>query len=189
METKALDEKHQDDACSQDTSDKLSHSTVLADDADDDKLPPPDSARGWLVVLGSFLVLMIGVGSVNSFGVYMQEYQLNAFPTTSTSMISWIGCLQVASLNLFGIAAGVLVERFDPRAVIALGSVISGGALLAASACETPLGLLLTHGLLFGVGISFMLTPAISLSAQWMVRYRALATGIAVAGGSMGGMW
>ncbi|KAJ2771577.1 hypothetical protein IWQ56_001730 [Coemansia nantahalensis] len=121
--------------------------------------PPPDSARGWLVVLGSFLVLMIGVGSVNSYGVYMHEYTHNVFPTTPASTISWIGCMQGALPNLFGIAAGVLVERFDPRAVIALGSVVSGGALMAA------------------------------LSAQWMDRYRALATGIAVTGGSIGGLW
>ncbi|KAJ2774326.1 hypothetical protein IWQ57_000875 [Coemansia nantahalensis] len=184
-----MDGKRLADASSQDASDKLSHSTILAGDIHDDKSPPPDSARGWLVVLGSFLVLMVGVGSVNSFGVYLQEYKLNVFPTTPASTLSWIGCLQGASLNLFGIAAGVLVERIDPRAVIVLGSVVSGGALLAASACKTPLGLLLTHGLLSGIGASFLMIPAFSMPSQWMDRHRALATGIASAGGAIGGAW
>ncbi|KAJ2796372.1 hypothetical protein H4R21_004743 [Coemansia helicoidea] len=132
---------------------------------------------------------MVAVGTVNSYGVYMQEYELNVFSTTPASTLSWIGCLQFATLSLFGIAAGVLVERIDPRAVIVLGSVVSGGALMVASACKTPLGLLLTQGLLFGVGASFLVTPAVSLPSQWMDRYRALATGIAVTGGSIGGMW
>ncbi|KAJ2764108.1 hypothetical protein IWQ56_004610 [Coemansia nantahalensis] len=173
---------------SQDVGDKLSDSNIISEDTHDDE-PPPDSARGWLVVLGSFLVLMVAVSSVNSFGVYLQEYKLNVFPATPVSTLSWIGCLQVASLNLFGIAAGVLVERIDPRAVIVLGSVVSGGALMAASACKTPLGLLLTQGLLFGIGASFLSTPALSLPSQWMVRHRALATGIAVSGGSIGATW
>ncbi|KAJ2774325.1 hypothetical protein IWQ57_000874 [Coemansia nantahalensis] len=188
MEDNAMDEKRLVDAKPHTLSEKLSDSTIATEVTHADE-PPPDSARGWLVVLGSFLVLMIGVGSVNSYGVYMHEYTHNVFPTTPASTISWIGCMQGALPNLFGIAAGVLVERFDPRAVIALGSVVSGGALMAASACKTPTGLMFTQGLLFGIGVSFMLTPAISLSAQWMDRYRALATGIAVTGGSIGGLW
>ncbi|KAJ2749373.1 hypothetical protein IWQ56_007243, partial [Coemansia nantahalensis] len=189
MEANAMDEKPLVVAKPHIVSDKLSHSTILTEVSHDDEPPPPDSARGWLVVLGSFLVLMVVVGSTNSYGVYMQEYELNVFPTTPASTLSWIGCLQFAALSLFGIAAGVLVERIDPRAVIVLGSVVSGGALLAASTCKTPIGLLFTQGLLFGIGTSFLTTPAFSLPSQWMDRFRALATGIACAGGAIGGMW
>ncbi|KAJ2713320.1 hypothetical protein H4R19_002307 [Coemansia spiralis] len=169
-------------------SDMLSHSTILSKSAEDDE-PPPDSARGWVVVLGSFLVLMIVVGTLNSFGVYLQEYKLSVFPTTSSSTLTWIGCMQFTTMCVFSIGAGVLVERTDPRAVIVLGSVVCGGGLLIASACRTPLALLFTQGLLFGIGASCLMVPAVSLPSQWIDRHRALAAGISLAGGSIGGVW
>ncbi|KAJ2770324.1 hypothetical protein IWQ56_002204, partial [Coemansia nantahalensis] len=155
---------------------ELAQEKPPAEDAPKDE-PLPDSARGWLVVLGAFLLQMVAVGSINSFGVYMQEYKLTVFPTTPASTLAWIGSLQFSTMFLFDIGAGVLLERIDPRAVVVLGSVVSGGALMAASACKTPTGLLLTQGLLFGIGASCLTLPTLSLPAQWMVRYRALATG------------
>ncbi|KAI8323579.1 MFS general substrate transporter [Martensiomyces pterosporus] len=151
--------------------------------------PPPDSPYGWVVVLGSFIYLMMSVGITNSFGVYMQEYQLKEFPTTPASTLSWIGSPQFASMCFFGIGAGVLLEQFDARLVGLAGSVVSGVALIVASACNTPVKLIFTQGIFFGFGGSCLLIPAMSLPSQWMHKYRALATGIAAAGGSAGGLW
>ncbi|KAJ2122358.1 hypothetical protein IW147_003457 [Coemansia sp. RSA 720] len=51
------------------------------------------------------------------------------------------------------------------------------------------LNLMLTQGVLFGVGASFLLAPTNSLAAQWFDKYRGLATGVSIAGSSIGGLW
>ncbi|KAJ2375119.1 hypothetical protein GGI05_007189, partial [Coemansia sp. RSA 2603] len=90
---------------------------------------------------------------------------------------------------VFSIGAGILVERFDVRLVAIFGCVVSGTAFLIASACKTPVALVFTQGILFGAGGAFVLNPAVSLPGQWMKKYRAIATGAAIAGGPVGGMW
>ncbi|KAJ2899908.1 hypothetical protein IWW38_000786 [Coemansia aciculifera] len=154
-----------------------------------DHEPPPDSLYGWVVVLGASLMLMLAIGTTNSFGVYMQEYQHSVFPSTPASTLSWIGSLQFASMCFFGVGAGVLIEQYDPRLVGVLGGVVAGGALLIASACSSPTALIFTQGILFGAGGSCLMLPAASLPSQWMLKHRAVATGIALSGGSVGGLW
>ncbi|KAJ2740478.1 hypothetical protein GGI20_005781 [Coemansia sp. BCRC 34301] len=151
--------------------------------------PPPDSPYGWIVVLGTSLMLMLAIGTTNSFGVYLQVYQHSVFPSTLASTLSWIGSLQFASMCFFSVGAGVLVEQYDPRLVGTLGGVVAGGALLLASACSSPTALIFTQGILFGAGGSCLMIPAASLPSQWMLRHRAVATGIALSGGSVGGLW
>ncbi|KAI9477681.1 hypothetical protein LPJ55_000130 [Coemansia sp. RSA 990] len=150
--------------------------------------PAADSKYAWIVTLGSFFLLMVAVGTTNSYGVYLQEYQ-NVFPTTPKSTLTWIGSLQFGGMCFFGVFAGVLVERFDSRWVILSGCVLSGAALLIASACTSPAPLIITQGILFGASGSCILIPTISMPSQWTEKYRALATGLAVAGGSIGGLW
>ncbi|KAJ2863605.1 hypothetical protein GGI22_001914 [Coemansia erecta] len=64
-----------------------------------------------------------------------------------------------------------------------------GAFLLISSACNSPIALLFTQGILVGVSGSLVLVPAMSLPGQWMEKHRALATGISVSGGSVGGLW
>ncbi|KAJ1722993.1 hypothetical protein LPJ53_002659 [Coemansia erecta] len=90
---------------------------------------------------------------------------------------------------MLAIGAGILVERFDVRLVVAFGCMLSGVSLLVASACKSPIALLFTQGILLGAGGSCIQVPAVSLPGQWMKRYRAIATGIAIAGGPIGGVW
>ncbi|KAJ2500316.1 hypothetical protein GGH96_002813 [Coemansia sp. RSA 1972] len=155
---------------------------------DNEHLPAQDSLHAWIVVLGSFLLLMATVGTTNSFGVYLQQYE-HEFPQTPKSTLTWIGSLQFGCMCFFGVLAGILVERFDSRLVVLGGSISAGAALLISSACTSPSALIITQGVLFGAFGSCILIPAISMLSQWMEKYRALATGIAVAGGSIGGLW
>ncbi|KAJ2705083.1 hypothetical protein FB645_002736 [Coemansia sp. IMI 203386] len=159
------------------------------DDSDQASVCPPDTMHGWAMVLCCFFLMMTVIGPTNSFGVYLQEYHTRVFPSTPTTTLSWIGCLQFGSMCMFGILAGVLVERFDLRVVVTGGTVVAGGAFLVASACSSPIGLLFTQGILFGAGGSCILNTAVSLPGQWMDRHRAVATGLAIAGGSLGALW
>ncbi|KAJ2664317.1 hypothetical protein IWW48_000834 [Coemansia sp. RSA 1200] len=151
--------------------------------------PPPDTLRGWMVVSSSFILFMLVTGYTNSFGVYLQEYQLHVFPTTPSSTLSWIGSLQFGFICLFGVVGGVLVEQYKSQIIVAIGGILMGACLLISSACNSPIALIFTQGILFGASGSLVLIPTMSLPGQWMDKYRALATGITVAGGSIGGLW
>ncbi|KAJ1648693.1 hypothetical protein LPJ64_000012 [Coemansia asiatica] len=128
------------------------------------------------------------MGSSNSYGVYLQEYQ-QQFPKTPNSLLSWIGSIQYGIISFLGAVSGVAAERYDIRWVVFLGSLVSGGSLIIASFCKTPWGLLAFQGIVFGIGGSFMMIPAMCLPAQWVGRWKGLATCVATTGGSIGGLW
>ncbi|KAJ2733902.1 hypothetical protein IW152_002767 [Coemansia sp. BCRC 34962] len=151
--------------------------------------PATDTKYGWLVVLGCFFALMLSIGTTTTYGVYLQEYKLVEFPDAPSSLLSWIGTLQFSAMCLFGIGVGVLCEHFDTRLLSALGALISGLALVIASFCNSPWKLLLTQGLLYGFGGSLLYITGLTLPPQWFSKYRALATGIAIAGSGIGGLW
>ncbi|KAJ1822665.1 hypothetical protein LPJ75_000316 [Coemansia sp. RSA 2598] len=167
--------------------DKEKEAGTLAADHDSG---PSDSnaAYGWLVVAGSFFVLMASMGSSNSYGVYLQEYQ-QQFPNAPNSLLSWIGSIQFGIISFLGVVSGVAAERYDIRWVVGLGSLVSGGGLVIGSFCRTPWGLLATQGVVFGIGGSFMMVPAMCLPAQWVGRWKGVATCVATTGGSIGGLW
>ncbi|KAJ2377782.1 hypothetical protein IW150_001188 [Coemansia sp. RSA 2607] len=150
---------------------------------------PADSVYSWLVVLGSFFNLMLSVGATTTYGVYLQEYMQVEFPNVSSSYLSWIGTLQFALMCFFGIGVGVLCERIDTRILSGFGALITGLSLIIASFCNSPWKLLITQGILFGFGGSFLFITGLTLPPQWFVKYRALGTGVAIAGSGIGGLW
>ncbi|KAJ2399013.1 hypothetical protein GGI23_002906 [Coemansia sp. RSA 2559] len=151
--------------------------------------PGMDLPRGWVVVLACFFNLMFSIGTTTVFGVYLQEYELVEFPNTSSSQLSWIGTLQGALMCFFGIFVGILCEHVDTRILSAFGALMSGVALIVASFCNTPWKLMLTQGLFHGFGGSFLYITGLTLAPQWFNKYRAIATGIVIAGSGLGGLW
>ncbi|KAJ2541173.1 hypothetical protein EV175_006168 [Coemansia sp. RSA 1933] len=158
-------------------------------DSAEESAPAMDQPRGWIVVFACFFNLMFSIGTTTTFGVYLQEYELVEFPHASASQLSWIGTLQGSMMFFFGIMVGILCEHIDTRILSAFGSLMAGLALIVASFCNSPWKLLLTQGLFYGFGGSFLYTTGLTLAPQWFSKYRALATGIVIAGSGIGGLW
>ncbi|KAJ1883386.1 hypothetical protein H4R99_000705 [Coemansia sp. RSA 1722] len=151
---------------------------------------PVDGPFGWIVVVSGCFMLMFSMGCVNSYGSYQTQYHIDQFPDEDMSTLSWIGTLQFAVMNLFGIPSGILCERFDSRLVTFTGGVIMGVALIIASFCDSAVWkLMITQGIMFAIGASLVFIPATSIPAQWFTSKRALAVGIVVAGSGIGGLW
>ncbi|KAJ2058509.1 hypothetical protein GGI17_005009 [Coemansia sp. S146] len=151
---------------------------------------PMDSPYAWTVVASGFAMLMFSMGCVNSYGSYQTYYHLHQFPHEPTSTLTWIGTFQFAILNLFGIPAGILCERFDSRLVTFVGGLIMSFALIIASFCDTAVWkLMITQGFIFGIGAALTYIPAVSMPTQWFTKHRALAVGVVIAGSGIGGLW
>ncbi|KAJ1906097.1 hypothetical protein LPJ81_001538 [Coemansia sp. IMI 209127] len=132
---------------------------------------------------------MLSIGINDAYGVYQQHYQLDEFPNATTTLISWIGTVQFLVMCIGGVFSGFLCEHFDTRLLNAIGAVIMGVAFIAGSYCKTVGMLMLTQGFLYGLGASFPFIAGTSIPSQWFTKYRGFATGLALSGSGVGGMW
>ena len=83
---------------------------------------------------------------------------------------------------------GVLVDRFGPRALLSIGTVIAGLSWIAAAQASSVFTLYLTYGLLGGIGTGIVYVGVIGHMVQWFPDKRGLATGLAAAGYGMGAL-
>ena len=88
---------------------------------------------------------MFSMGMTNAFGEYQEYYLLHLFKNEATSNIAWIGTLQFACMNIFGILVGILCERIDTRLVAFIGGLIMAIALIAASFIKVLWGVIARH--------------------------------------------
>ena len=84
----------------------------------------------------------------------------------------------MASAGLFGPVAGRLTNRFDARAVVISGAVLSTTGLLLTSLVPSPYLMLLTYGGIFGCGSSLVYIAVFEIVPRYFVKRRSLATGL-----------
>ena len=136
--------------------------------------------------LVGYLVLftLIVFGSFHSFGIFLkpltQALGIGRAEVSAAISISWL---------LNGISAAIsgrLSDRFGPRPVMMIGTLLIGLAYLLMSTCSTVLELILFLGVLLGLGMgpSFAVTTA--TTAKWFSERRGLMLGIVMSGTGLG---
>ncbi|KAJ3224414.1 hypothetical protein HDU81_008554 [Chytriomyces hyalinus] len=164
-------------------------SFVIADaaaPAGSDTGPPDGGFDAWMSVVGSFIIHIVSVGILYSFGVFGAHYV--ATGVDQVSVISMIGSVATASMMAPGVLTGRLAERIGFTITVMIGAVVMGVSLLLASYASTSWQLLLTQGVLFGLGASLSYIPVLALPAHWFGKKKSIANGIGVAGGGIGGI-
>ena len=144
----------------------------------------PDGGWGWMVVLASFSVHCIADGVTMSFGVLFTE--LLDYFEESKSFTSLVGSLFMAIPLLAGPIASMLTDHFGCRKVTIMGSVIACIGFFLSAFANSILLLLVTLGLITGLGLAVCYVAAIVIVAFYFEKKRSLATGIAVAGSGIG---
>ncbi|KAI9468582.1 hypothetical protein LPJ78_001669 [Coemansia sp. RSA 989] len=150
---------------------------------------PADCAFGWIPTLAVMVNYMFIFGASNSYGVFSTYYLNDKFAGTPASTLSWIGTLITTFMLGGNILTGALADKKGYRLTAYIGTVLCTAAYILASFCTQVWQLILTQGILFGMGASFLFAPSISIPPQWFDKYRGLASGVAVAGSSFGGLW
>jgi len=85
-------------------------------------------------------------------------------------------------------AQGLLIDRFGPRILLSIGTVMTGVSwMLAAQVSSLPM-LYLTYGFLGGIGTGIVYIGVIGHMVQWFPDRRGLATGFVAAGYGMGAL-
>jgi MFS family permease len=125
---------------------------------------------------------------LNAYGIFQQYYTSLYLHNNTDFQISWLGSFSIFSLFAFAPAAGILADKVGPQIPMAAGSVGLLVGMFMTSLCREYYQFFLAQGLLIGVSMSFIAIPASGAVPRYFVRNRGLATGITVAGSSLGGV-
>ena len=127
-------------------------------------------------------------GIVNAYGVYQTYYETGFLSASGPDAISWIGSIQSFFLLGSAMVSGPLFDAGYFRALFSVGTFLITFGFMMTSLSSVYWQVLLAQGFCIGIGTGCLVAPSLSLLQQHFVKRRALATGIAVTGGSFGGV-
>ncbi|MBN1800858.1 MAG: OFA family MFS transporter [Candidatus Lokiarchaeota archaeon] len=139
----------------------------------------------WFVVIGAILV-QLALGTIYSWSTvsafatpYMQGFD-SSITGEMTVYIFGVSLLAFAITMIF---AGQLQQKIGPMKVAMIGGIVLGIGVIGSSfTAGSFLGLMITYGVIFGVGIGFAYVCPIACAAKWFPDKKGLINGIAVAG-------
>lgn len=146
--------------------------------------PPPapgaEPRAAWVVVWACFVALGVIFGVSYSFAAFFQP--LAAEFGAQRADVSLVFGLCGLVYFLGGAGAGLLADRFGPRAVCSAGMLCIAAGLLASAWAGSMAMVYVAYGVGIGVGIALVYTPSIACVQPWFTTRRGLAAGIASAG-------
>ncbi|KAH8394697.1 hypothetical protein KR222_002041, partial [Zaprionus bogoriensis] len=156
------------------------------DSSTTDKKTPkmPDGGYGWVVVFASLMVSLIWDGLSFSFGLI--HTQLLAYFGESPTKTAWISSLFFSVPLLMGPIWSNLVDKYGCRKMTILGGVISAFGFAVSSICNSIEMLLITFGIISGLGLGIGYVTAVVSIAFWFDKKRSFATGIGASGTGIG---
>ena len=156
---------------------------------DEDKEFPEGGLKAYSVVFGSFMGLIPVFGLINSIGAIESYLSKNQLASVGSSTVSWIFSIYL-SIGFFScILAGGYFDRNGSKRLLVIGTILYVGGVFALADCKALWQFILAFSVLTGLGTGILMTPLVSVIATWFNRKRAVATSIATAGGSVGGIF
>jgi MFS family permease len=132
--------------------------------------------------------LMLKRGIINSFGVFQTYYETDFLHNSSPSSISWIGSMQSFLLLVIGVVSGPLYDMGYLRPLVLGGSTLIILGFVGLSFCSAYWQVFLAQAVCIGIGTGCLYVPSVALLPQYFSSKRALVTGIAASGSSLGGV-
>jgi MFS transporter, OFA family, oxalate/formate antiporter len=105
---------------------------------------------------------------------------------TTLAQLQWTFSLLIILQTWLSPFQAYLVERFGPRALIAIGALLSGGSWVLSAYVNNLWALYFTYGVLGGFGTGIIYVGIIGLMVRWFPDRRGLAAGLAAAGYGFG---
>ncbi|KAJ9087621.1 hypothetical protein DSO57_1031339 [Entomophthora muscae] len=155
----------------------------------DDEQPLPDGGFGWVVVGASFMVSFIVYGLIYTYNFVYEHYMEQAEYQTYRVQLELVGTVNLAVLNFSCLVMGRVDDRLGHRRCIMIGASIYTLGLVISAFVESAWLLILTQGVMLGLGGSMASIATISAPMQWFDKRRGLASGIAMAGCGLGGLF
>lgn len=155
--------------------------------SDEPVIPPPDTGRAWLAMIGACLGLYSSFGYINVVGLFEAYYLHHQLSDYSASTVSWITSMQVFILVVGGVFFGRLAEMYGPQKLAMFGTVFTITGIMTTSVCTEYYQFFLAQGLCTSIGNSAIYYASLLAATTWFQKKRAFALGVVVAGSSLGG--
>ncbi|MFN8982902.1 MAG: MFS transporter [Alphaproteobacteria bacterium] len=142
------------------------------------------SHRGWMVVLGAFLIQVVGFGAIYSSSAFSAEIAASLDMDRADADLVMV--LSLGLSFLVSAMSGVLADRLGPRPLAVFGMMLVASGLVMAALAQSATTLFLGYGLLLGLGVGLANVPSIAAVQRWFLAKRGLAAvlaGIGMAGG------
>jgi len=137
-------------------------------------------------MIGAILIQLC-LGAIYAWSVFRKPLQgapLNLTPTQATLPFAFV----LIFFALATIVGGRWQDKKGPRVVAITGGILLGLGLILSGLTKSFLGILLSYGILSGIGIGFAYVCPISVGVKWFPDMRGLITGISVAGFGAGAL-
>jgi MFS family permease len=150
---------------------------------------PPDGGYGWVCLVAVFFINGFSWGIIASFGVFLAYYlDNNAFPGGTEVDFAFVGGLNFTGAMLMAPIATYTCRKFYFKWTLEVGVACLGGGFIAASFATKMWQLILSQGVLVGIGCGLIYVPSLPIISQWFGKRRSLANGISSAGSGIGGL-
>ncbi|XP_018423858.1 PREDICTED: monocarboxylate transporter 14 [Nanorana parkeri] len=146
--------------------------------------PNIDGGWAWIVVLSSFLVHLLVMGSQMALGILNMEW-LEEF-NQSRGLTAWVSSLTMGITLIVGPFIGLFINTCGCRKTAMIGGFLTSlGWALSALATNVHF-LFFTFGVMAGIGSGMVYLPAVVMVGQYFHKHRALAQGLSTTGTGFG---
>ncbi|BAZ17634.1 major facilitator superfamily transporter [Calothrix sp. NIES-4071] len=138
----------------------------------------PEVGRWLFIPLG--LTVLLCLGTVYSWSIFSSPFEtaLQAKPGTILLPFMVLGVVFTLVMPI----SGLYIYRFSPRILTTIGGIIVGiGYLLSSIAPNLPF-LILSYGLIAGIGVGIAYGVPLAVAARWFPDRKGLAVGMTVVG-------
>jgi OFA family oxalate/formate antiporter-like MFS transporter len=147
---------------------------------------PPVASPRWVQLLLGLVVMMAISSPQYVWTLFVKPFQAATGAGLPTVQITF--SVLIVLQTVFSPAQGWLVDRFGPKALVAVGAALTGLGWVLSAHIGNVWMLFLTYGLFCGVGTGIVYVGVIGLMARWFPDRRGFAIGIVAAGYGMGAM-
>ncbi|KAJ2996267.1 hypothetical protein HDV02_006664 [Globomyces sp. JEL0801] len=131
----------------------------------------PDGGYGWLMVFLSFIIHIVTIG----IPALIQG-------SHSPMDVAFIGSCGTGGMGFFALASGLIIDQFGHQFLCVIGGILIIISYVLASYSTEYWQLLLTQGILFGMGCAISYFPGMTIISHWFNKRKGVAIGIAVSG-------
>ncbi|KAK4948176.1 hypothetical protein LTR10_013231 [Elasticomyces elasticus] len=172
---------------------------VAAPDNAQPAMRPVSRKRQMSILLCAFFDVFVTIGMNQAYGVFLSYYLtdgssgehpfLPKSETTSKAMLAFVGTL-AAGLTWGGsiFVNPIMARCKDPRWITGAGAIFIGVGYVLASFCHKVWQLLLTQGLIYGIGTSLVYFPVMAVAPEYFDAHRGSAMGLILSGAGIGGL-